>query len=222
MRQQGWNDLAVKWVESFMTRRAASVRYGETTTDMVPLNCGLPQGLPTSPVLLLYTEPIHRLDDEKGRFGYADDCAMLTIADDIEEATTLAQEKVDNTLNWGAENAVSFGPAKTEIMVFSRKIKNKDTTVIKHGDREIKPKEAMRWLGIFLTPKLSYKIHIAEKLGEARKVVNHLRGLNKVMRGAPPHSITKAMKAVVLPKLLFGAEVWYPGPTRPSLKRRHG
>ena len=83
---------------------------------MEPLFCGLPQGSPASPILyLLYTEPIHRLGEEKSHYGYADDCGMLAIADTVEESTRLAQDMLTRVLTWGAENAISFGPSKTEV-----------------------------------------------------------------------------------------------------------
>jgi ribonuclease HI len=107
-------------------------------------------------------------------------------------------------------------------MHFSLKRETELAPSVKHGDREIKPEASMRWLGIFLTRKLSWKIHIEKKTAAARGVAYHVSGLNKVMEGAIPWLILKAMKAVVLPKALFGAEIWYPGPTRLSRRKRNG
>ncbi|KAK4065805.1 hypothetical protein Purlil1_14028 [Purpureocillium lilacinum] len=74
LRQQGWPEHLARWAGSFMSDRSACVRYQDITTPSSPLLCGLPQGSPVSPILfLLYTEPIYRLGNPKGRFGYADD-----------------------------------------------------------------------------------------------------------------------------------------------------
>jgi hypothetical protein len=53
-------------------------------------------------------------------------------------------------------------------------------------------------------------------------VARHIGGLSKVYRGAPPASVTKAMKVVVIPKAVYGAELWYPGPTKYSVKATNG
>jgi len=223
LREQGWPENIVHWASSFMTDRHACVRHDDVVTSMDPLFCGLPQGSPASPILyLLYTEPIHRLGEEKSHFGYADDCGLLAIADTVEESARLAQDMLTRVLTWGAENAISFGPSKTEVQHFMLKRHRGQLPRIRHGSRDVEAEPAMRWLGVWLDPKLSFKRHVAEKAAAARRVANHIRGLSKVHSGAPPAAITKAMKAVVIPKALFASEVWYPGRTRSSFVRKGG
>ena len=53
LREQGWPEHLAKWVESFMNDRSACVRFQDTTTPISPLQCGLPQGSPISPILFL-------------------------------------------------------------------------------------------------------------------------------------------------------------------------
>ena len=120
LREQGWPPNVVLWAESFMSARTAYVRYDGVMTEAEPLQCGLPQGSPASPVLyLLYTEPIHQLGP--GRFGYADDCGLLTIGRTLDETAEKAQEGINAALAWGRENGVKFSPEKTEVQHFYRK-----------------------------------------------------------------------------------------------------
>ncbi|XP_044717977.1 reverse transcriptase (RNA-dependent DNA polymerase) domain-containing protein [Hirsutella rhossiliensis] len=119
LRQQGWPPNLVKWAGSFMQDRSAAVRFQDVTTPASPLKCGLAQGSPASPILFaLYIAPIYRLGSSGCRFGYADDTAMLQL------------------LTWGASNAVTFDPDKTEIMHFSRK-KDISRPSIRHGGVEV-------------------------------------------------------------------------------------
>ncbi|OAQ65613.1 reverse transcriptase [Purpureocillium lilacinum] len=122
LRQQGWPLNVVKWAASFMQDRSAAVRFQDITTPPSPLECGLAQGSPASPILFaLYIAPIYRLGNPGGRFGYADDTAMLRIGRSLEETTALTARDMQELLTWGASNAVTFDPEKTEIMHFSRK-----------------------------------------------------------------------------------------------------
>ncbi|KAI1839459.1 hypothetical protein JX266_014330, partial [Neoarthrinium moseri] len=215
MRKQGWPDLLIRWVQSFMTGRSARVRFEDILTETEPLSCGLPQGSPASPILyMLYTEPICRqMGTRRRRFGYADDIAMLSIGRTLQETAQRGTEKLRKLIRWGRENAVEFDPGKTEIMHFSRK-KNSDNPTVMHGAVEKTAKDVMRWLGIFLDRKLSFRGHVKKWATKANRVANHIRSLCNTVRGLPVDSTRKAVIACVVPVLMHGLEAWYPGVER--------
>ncbi|RKK51756.1 hypothetical protein BFJ69_g17922, partial [Fusarium oxysporum] len=190
-------------------------RYQDTITPLSPLQCGLPQGSPVSPILfLLYTEPIYRLSNPQGRFGYADDTAILCVGDTVEETAATASRSVEEMVRWGAANGVSFDPKKTEVMHFSRS-KLKSIPAIRHGDFEKHPETVMRWLGIWLDSNLSFRVYAEKWTAKSQAVTHHLRGLTNTIHGPLPSAIQSAIRACVKPVLLYGTEVWYPGATRP-------
>ncbi|RKL06834.1 hypothetical protein BFJ70_g16980 [Fusarium oxysporum] len=215
LREQGWPDHLARWVESFMMERSARVRYHDTTTPLSSLQCGLPQGSPVSPILfLLYTEPIYRLGNPQGRFGYADDTATLSVGDTVDETTAMASSSVDEMVRWGAANGVSFDPKKTEVMHFSRS-KLRTAPVVHHGGVEKHPESALRWLGIWLDSRLSFRLHVEKWAAKAKAVAYHLRGLTNTVHGPLPSAVRSAVRACVEPVLLHGSEAWYRGKTRP-------
>ncbi|KAL9563791.1 hypothetical protein ACKAV7_012033 [Fusarium commune] len=216
LREQGWPDHLARWAGSFMSGRSARVRYQDTLTSSSPLECGLPQGSPVSPILfLLYTEPIYRLGNPQGRFGYADDTAILSIGDTVDETTAMASGAIDEMVRWGATNGVSFDSKKTEVMHFSRS-KLRTAPAVRHGDIEKHPKPALRWLGIWLDSRLLFRIHVEKWAMKAQAVAYHLRGLTNTKHGPQPAAVRSAVRACVEPVLLYGAEAWYPGTTRPQ------
>jgi ribonuclease HI len=215
LREQGWPERLARWAGSFMDDRSACVRYQDTITPLSPLQCGLPQGSPVSPILfLLYTEPIYRLSNPQGRFGYADDTAILCVGDTVEETAAAASRSVEEMVRWGAANGVSFDPKKTEVMHFSRS-KLETAPAVRHGDVEKHPEAAMRWLGIWLDSSLSFRVHAEKWTAKSQAVAYHLRGLTNTIHGPLPSAVRSAVRACVEPVLLYGTEVWYPGATRP-------
>ncbi|CVL08139.1 uncharacterized protein FMAN_14197 [Fusarium mangiferae] len=134
LREQGWPDHLARWAESFMKDRSARVRYQDTLTPFAPLQCGLPQGSPVSPILfLLYHEPIYRLGNPQGCADYANDTAILSIGDTTDETTAMASSSIDGMVRWGAANGISFDPKKTKVMHFSLS-KLRTVSAIRHGD----------------------------------------------------------------------------------------
>ncbi|KAJ3453540.1 hypothetical protein MRS44_017787 [Fusarium solani] len=215
LREQGWPDHLARWAGSFMGGRSARVRYQDTVTASSPLQCGLPQGSPVSPILfLLYTEPIYRLSNPQSRFGYADDTAILFTGDTVDETTAAASASIEEMIRWGAANGVSFDPEKTEVMHFSRS-KLRSSPAIRHGDVVKQPQSALRWLGIWLDSRLSFRVHVEKWAAKAKAVAYHLRGLANTKHGPLPSAVRSAVRACVEPVLLHGAEAWYPGTTRP-------
>ena len=199
-----------------MHDRSASVRYQDVTTPSSPLQCGLPQGSPASPILyLLYTEPIYRLRNPKGRFGCADDTAILCVAITLEETARNASRHVHELMEWGTENAITFDPKKTEVMHFSRK-EPETVPPVFHDGVEKWPESAVRWLGIWLDSTLAFKTHVEKWTAKAQRVAHHLKAMTSTNRGPLPSAVRKAVRACIEPQLLFGAEAWYPGMTRPN------
>ncbi|KAJ3498163.1 hypothetical protein NLG97_g1340 [Lecanicillium saksenae] len=117
-------------------------------------------------------------------------------------------------LTWGNDNGVSFAPDKTEVMHFSRQ-RLTSLPSVQHGTVEKYPDAAMRWLGIWLDRSLSFKPHVEKWAAKAQAVANHLRRLTNTQHGPAPSAVRTAVLACVEPVLLYGAEIWYPGKTRP-------
>jgi ribonuclease HI len=215
LREQGWPLNLARWVGSFMHDRSARVRYQDITTPSSPLQCGLPQGSPVSLILfLLYTEPIYRLGNSKGRFGYADDTGILCVGKTLDETAVKASHYVHELVTWGAANGIAFDPKKTEVMHFSRTTPKAAPPVF-HGDIEKRPERGMRWLGIWLDSTLTFKIHVEKWTAKAQAVAYHLRGLANTKYGPLPSAVRRAVRACIEPVLLYGAEAWYPGTTCP-------
>ena len=80
----------------------------------------------------------------------------------------------------------------------------------------IEPAEQIRWLVVYLDPRLTFKHHVTTWCGKELKLAQHMGRLNSVKRGAAQKAMITAVESCVVAVASFGADVWWPGMTRPA------
>ncbi|KAI0991464.1 hypothetical protein K3495_g16723, partial [Podosphaera aphanis] len=132
-----------------------------------------------------------RSGNSRARFSYADDIGILGVGRTINESAAAAQDEVNSLLKWANDNAVAFDIEKSEVVQFSGR-RREEPVGIQIGYTRIEPAEHIRWLGVYLDSRLSFKHHVATWCGKALKVAHHMRRLNPVLRGAAPSPLVAA------------------------------
>ena len=62
LREQGWPDNLIRWIQSFTTNRSVKIKLDGEVGPETGIRCGLPQGSPISPILfMLNTAPLYWL-----------------------------------------------------------------------------------------------------------------------------------------------------------------
>jgi ribonuclease HI len=223
LREQGWPAHLTRWVASFSTSRSVQIRLDGELGPTTSIQCGLPQGSPVSPILfMLYLAPLFRLGVPKTRFGYADDVALLATSLSLTANSQALSASLQEALDWGSAEGITFDPDKSELMHFSRRRTDQDPnrnpsvtagpiTVYESTDRPY-----LRWLGILFDKKLTFKWHAKEMAAKALTVASALRSLGNTVRGVQPRLLRQVVSACVLRKAYYGAETWWPGRTRPG------
>ena len=106
---------------------------------------------------MLYLYNICRLETEGAySLSYADDFA-ITVTSNSAKANCKKLEGIAlQLMSRAKEAAISFDVSKTELIHFhSKRITIEEG--LKLGDVEISPKPLVRWLGVFLDSKLTFK-----------------------------------------------------------------
>ncbi|KAI0997417.1 hypothetical protein K3495_g10768 [Podosphaera aphanis] len=216
MQTQGWPNYILQWTKSFLSHRRVQVRHSAGVTPERELVCGVPQGSPISPLLfLLYMAEPMRSGNPLSRFSYADDIGILGFGPTIAESAAAAQREVDHLFEWSRQNAVAFDTNKSKVVQFPGRRRESAVDINVNGT-SIQPAEHIRWLGVYLDPRLNFKHHVTTWCAKAMNVAHHMRRLNSNFRGAAPGPLVKAVDSCIVPVASYGADVWWPGIKRPT------
>jgi hypothetical protein len=222
MELLGFAPSLTAWVKSFMEDRHVMVRVdGHKGARVEITSVGMPQGSPLSMILSsIYTALIYLRSKHR---GYMDDGLSVAAARTVEETVkTLAE---DFKPIYAGLRAIGLDTDNTKFEVAHFTRAKRHTNSILHtpviiniitpdGNTQpmtVFPVPVLRWLGIYLDTKLTFKPHVKIMANRARSTIAGLRLLANTVRGLKQTSARLLYKTVVLPVLTFGAAVYYTG-----------
>lgn len=229
--------LLIRWVASFLADRSAAIRLDGHTENQEPIQIGVPQGSPVSPILfMLFTEPLFKILQGNNKktglkiCGYVDDGLLTAKATDEANIVLQIQEAFRKVELWAHQNGMVFDPEKFEAIHFSRKKRFPNPDILLPDNplpsasgeprlvRPVSKTAAMRWLGVFFDARLSFKNHVTKLASKARVAAAGLRTLTNTVRGASPLVMRRAVHSCIIPILTYGAPAWWPDVTRANQK----
>src|SRR5438552_8834011 len=112
-----------------------------------------------------------RSDDER-IMSYVNDIELIVSSKSIERNCELLQKLAENLLLKQEQNCMQFDTDKIELIHFHSK-RNFDLENERHsvkvGETIFQPKEVVKYLGVLLDSKLSFKSHVKKKIALAKK-----------------------------------------------------
>ena len=170
---------------------------------------GVPKGSVLGPVLwnIMYDAVLRlQLPDEAKIVGFADDIAVVVIAKFTEEVTRICNQSVDIIRRWLLSVGLHLAEHKTEaVLISSRKLR--ENIKIRIGDQEITSQPVIRYLGVMIDDRLSFKQHIEYSSAKAAKVNGMISRLMPNLRG-PGEIRRRLLAGVVGSVMLYGAPIW--------------
>jgi hypothetical protein len=217
--------VVLSWGATFLADRTTALSFDGRTDTQQPINTGIPQGSPASPILfLLYLRPLFDALQSAHPMlwapSYIDDIALVTHGRTREDNTRALEAAACAAFQWANDNAVTFDDNKSELLHFHHarqdttpdaiNVQLPNRTVVKPGTQGGR-KDIVRWIGILINRKLHFTHHVNAKLIAESRSFNALCSLVKHEIGLPPSATRSLYRGCVLSRSDFGAEIWWMG-----------
>jgi ribonuclease HI len=211
----------IYWVASFLKDRSVQLVIDGRLAPEQPIDSGLPQGSPVSPILfIIYIREVFEAIEARvpgvRPLSFADDIGLLAQGSSVDQVCRQLQLAGEVAIEWGGADGVQLDPDKSEAALFTRQ-RGRDLrdqvqrARLSIGGKEVVFKqEAIRWLGMLLDTGLTLKAHYQNRLQKAKKAEARVRALCR-QQGLPPGLVRRIQKAAVQAVALYGAELWWQG-----------
>ena len=199
-------------MQAFITSRNTTLVIQGHETPAFPIDAGVPQGSPLSPILFsLYTAELHRIYNHPWEglsgIGFADDINLLAYSESTEANCRKLERVHEKLLQWAQKHGMKFAPMKYELIHFTRSKRFNPKASIHLGGIEKAPKAEVRILGIWVDPKLKWSAHWSKVQKKASTQIGALVRTTASTWGASFLQARQVYSAVVRPAIAYGAAV---------------
>lgn len=215
LNELGVTGIALAWFKSYLNGRTQQVRIGEHCSSPQPLNSGVPQGSVLGPALFtLYTASLGRLIKtfNVDYHFYADDSSLYVTFDaaELDQSVHRLQDCVKAVQEWMRQKRLKMNPNKTELLFVATKNVQRQvpagTPVVKVGDNDVTPSEAVRYIGVLLDKHLSMDKYIDSVCKSARF---HLFNIGRIRHLLTRGACEQIIHAFVSSRLDYGNALLY-------------
>lgn len=212
LRSHECPEYLVQLIQTFLSNRSTNIRLETFLSHQFRITDGLPQGSPLSVILyliyntsLLIKHPVS-LTSQRISIGFIDDVTHLVANKDIEQNITDLETEGRRSLRWGKTHGAIFDKKKAQLMHFTHR--RHGNPAITFGDQVIEASGEVRWLGLWLDPKLSFSLHISRMQQRGKATIAQLHRISHCFWGLNPRETRKLISTVLKPRVLFGSIAW--------------
>ena len=208
-RKVGLPKYLTRWIGCFLKDRKIRFKFSNYTSSTFALSKGSPQGSPISgPLYLIYNTALLKASREVIKVGYADDVLWMAAASTPKEARSLLESQLHEADDWSITHGTPLDIAKTQYVLFTKHPLKIDTSPLHWGEREIAPTRAMKYLGLMLDSRLSYKQQTALMTKRGYGAGAAIGRLANTRGGMPTRQFLMLYKTHVCAATDYGGHVW--------------
>lgn len=212
LRKRRVNQTLVRWIGSFLVDRSSTLKLQEYTAPSAPIQTGIPQGSPLSPILYLFynADLIEACKTEHiEAVGYIDDVSVLAIGPTTQGNCKTLKAIHGKAEKWALQHGSQFAPAKYELVHFTRDPKASTSHALRLPHTTIQASPSCRYLGIQMDSKLRWDYHREAIEAKATERLSALSALASSTWGTGVINLRQVYRAMVIPQMLYGCSAWH-------------
>ena len=159
----GIRGTSLKWIEDYLSNRKQYVQYNNSKSAMGNITIGVPQGSILGPLLfLIYVNDLSNISKKLSCILFADDTNIFVTGKTLVEISRTINSELKNITEWLYCNKLSLNISKTQYMIMSSPGKrfNPNECIIQIDDQKIESVKEIKFLGIIIDEKFTWKSHI--------------------------------------------------------------
>ena len=182
----GIKNNSLKWFSSYLSDRKQYVQTSVFKTTNLNVVCGVPQGSILGPLLfILCVNDLCRVSNILEPIMFADDTNLFFSPRNIKELFLNVNSERSKIIQWFNANKLSLNKSKTKYTLF-HKVRQKDNIPLKLpslfiNDKEIKPADSIKFLGIMFDEHLTWRNHITTIENKISKNLGFLYKAKRVL-----------------------------------------
>lgn len=170
---------------------------------------GVPQGSVLGPLLwnIMYDGLLKlTIPDGAKLVAFADDVAVVITAKHLEEVNSIFEETLVQIQRWMSSVGLKLAEHKTEaVLITSRKIR--ETITLSVGEHTITSQPYIRYLGVLIDARLSFKQHVEHASNKAANVAVALSRLMPNV-GGPRQKRRTLLASVITSVMTYAIAIW--------------
>ena len=210
MRRKGIPDNIIRWYCNLLRGRLVTASVQGKIECVVPAR-GSPQGGVLSPLIwnIIIDELLSSFKNRAVKvIGYADDVLLYVVGKDVTTLGRLIQEALDEVTGWGDENGLTFNPLKTQAVIFTLGWRSPSPPLVEMDGVALEYSNTMTYLGICIHRNLRWHRHVKQRVDKGRALLMKCKNVINQKWGLTPKKMEWIYKAIVRPKITYGAVVW--------------
>jgi ribonuclease HI len=209
-------------LHDFLSNRQIRVRVKGQLSKNHTINMGVPQGSVLGPILFnLALHDIDQIPIKKAHLSaYADDIALWSQPYGANGKPGKNKSNPNNNFrhnvkiltDYLSDNGFELSPLKTVFMIFGGNWQSRDGQYISVNGHNIKPVQQVKFLGVWLTPLLSWGTHINHVITKTHKYINLIKAITLQKWASSTKHKLMLVRSFIRSTLAYGQEVFYSAP----------